>query len=455
MDPEQFANLLRTGLWAVKRQTGKRIRDIQDEIGYALGRNGGSWIEWLRKGNLPPTLRDSEQIAQLIIDESDLGEEWCRELLISSGHPYPDSAIAALFGDLNSNNPLYDLFLFCHVDDLPAAEELAEHLRQANLHVYLDRWHLQPEAPWQAVIETTLSHCRACVLLFGRQSSGPWEHDQLRVTLMRLHQLNSLQVIPLLLPGGIRCERGRLPDSIREIPWIVFQHEISELEPLRRLISCMRGEPIEKHLDDTLCPYRGLLAFEEKHVDFFFGRAAAIQWLVEELQTSRFCAVIGPSGSGKSSIVRAGLVPAVKAGALGNTINYHCRLILPGARPLEELAHLLHNLTGKPRTILTVSDWIVALRADETQFHHAVRDFCDVQPQPTRLLLVIDQFEELFVLCSDPSDREAFLANLLFASSVERGYLTLVLTMRADFYHRCAGHSHLAARITEHQLLVG
>ena len=120
--------------------------------------------------------------------------------------------------------------------------------------------------------------------------------------------------------------------------------------------------PIEARAD--ICPYRGLQTFNEEDVEFFFGRNGDIQRLVEKLKATRFFAVLGPSGSGKSSVVRAGLIPRLRAGALPDSNTWTVRVLTPGSHPLTALAaHLLRlfpqdtmqktldQMTADPRTL--------------------------------------------------------------------------------------------------------
>ena len=118
-----------------------------------------------------------------------------------------------------------------------------------------------------------------------------------------------------------------------------------------------------------ICPYRGLQVFDEEHARFFFGREAAVEWLVDELRKSRFLAVIGPSGCGKSSLVRAGLVPALHRGDLPGSGLWSLRVFRPGHRPLESLAVALKQVIGQPGDLTELPQLIDALAADRRQLH--------------------------------------------------------------------------------------
>jgi len=175
-------------------------------------------------------------------------------------------------------------------------------------------------------------------------------------------------------------------------------------------------------------PFKGLRAFGETDARDFFGREELTESLVESVRTQRLTAVVGPSGCGKSSLVRAGLLPAIRRGALGER-GVLITEMFPGTFPFEELEAalmsvavrgpegMLAELAGDDRGLVRVSKQI--LPDDDSE-----------------LLLVIDQFEELFSLTTDEHARRQFLANLTAAVSDERGRVRVVVTMRADFLDR-------------------
>jgi WD40 repeat protein len=160
---------------------------------------------------------------------------------------------------------------------------------------------------------------------------------------------------------------------------------------------------------DGDCPFRGLLYFGAENRKFFFGREGLVARLEERLAEHRFLAVLGPSGSGKSSVVLAGLVPALQA----KVPHFDMAYLTPGSDPLTFL-----------ETSLGLS--------------------------PRCVLLVVDQFEELFTLCADEAKRRAFLGRLLRLP----GELSVVLTMRADFWGECAPYRELKELMQAHQELV-
>ncbi len=175
-------------------------------------------------------------------------------------------------------------------------------------------------------------------------------------------------------------------------------------------------------------PYKGLRAFDEADAADFAGRERLVDQLAETLDQNRLIAVVGPSGSGKSSVVRAGLLPQLRKGRLNGSDRWYVVTMVPGQRPFEELENGLTRIsTNSPMGLLEL------LRDGERGIGRSVRR---VLPDDGQLLLVIDQFEELFTLCEDETARREFLDGLASAVTEERSRLRVILTLRADFYDR-------------------
>lgn len=172
-------------------------------------------------------------------------------------------------------------------------------------------------------------------------------------------------------------------------------------------------------------PYKGLRAFEETDADKFFGREAMTAELVDRVRHGqRLVAVVGPSGSGKSSVVRAGLLPRLRQGAVDGSGAWLFTTILPGRHPFEELEAALHRV-ARTRGI--------DLGTTQASF---VRTALRLLPDDrSEIVLVIDQFEELFALV-DEQVRRRFLGALVNAVDGPHSRVRVVVTLRADFYDR-------------------
>ncbi|PZG38059.1 hypothetical protein C1I98_24780 [Spongiactinospora gelatinilytica] len=190
-------------------------------------------------------------------------------------------------------------------------------------------------------------------------------------------------------------------------------------------------------------PYRGLAGFQPEDAEWFFGRRALTGLLVDRLATGAGVrVVVGASGSGKSSLLRAGLIAALRGGALPGSADWPIELFTPGPRPVEELAARLAALAGTP--VAGVAD---AVRADPGR----CADYAG-KAGGGRPVLVIDQFEELFTACDDEGERRLFVAGV---SAAAAGGALVVIALRADFYAPALRHPQLVDAVRAGQVTVG
>lgn len=206
-------------------------------------------------------------------------------------------------------------------------------------------------------------------------------------------------------------------------------------------------------VDDADNPFVGLAAFDEGDARNFFGREALIEQLAARLAETgalaRALFVIGASGSGKSSVVRAGLLPRVRSGRIGaDSAAWLITTMLPGADPWAALAQALMRIaTRQPGDLETM------LRADALGLGRAI-DRCLAGSAATEVLLVVDQFEELWTLVADAALRDRFIDLLTSALLDPHARLRIVFTLRADFLDRPLAHPDLADFLRERTVLV-
>lgn len=173
----------------------------------------------------------------------------------------------------------------------------------------------------------------------------------------------------------------------------------------------------------SLPPYRGLARFETGDSDLFFGRERLTADLVDLLRRQRFAALFGPSGSGKSSLLRAGLIPVLRSAQERDVRPAAIRILTPGERPAHNHAPLFKPAPG-------------------------------VSGDGADTVVIVDQFEEVFTLCHDREERARFIDLLLTARRPE-SRLRVLLAVRGDFYGRCAEHRELADALRGANLLAG
>jgi hypothetical protein len=168
-----------------------------------------------------------------------------------------------------------------------------------------------------------------------------------------------------------------------------------------------------------VCPFKGLASFQVADAPYFFGRERLVAGLVAKLVGAPLLGIVGPSGSGKSSVLRAGLLPALTAGVLPGCVGLPQSLIRPGAHPMAELAPAIEAAKGGPA------------------------------------VLAVDQFEELFTICDDEAERAQFVAGLVALARASEGQGAIAIAMRADYYGRCADYPELARMLAASHVLVG
>lgn len=193
-------------------------------------------------------------------------------------------------------------------------------------------------------------------------------------------------------------------------------------------------------------PFMGLRYFDQEDADLFYGRETITAVLLSNIQANPFLAVVGASGSGKSSLVRAGILPTLST-------NQPSHIITPGVHPLKELAV---SLTRDVESVTAATTLWQDMQADTNSLNLFVTRQMQSQPPDARLLLFIDQFEELFTACHDEAERQQFVANLMNASSLQAGApLAILITLRADFYGHCAQYDALRQALADNQVYIG
>jgi DNA-binding SARP family transcriptional activator/WD40 repeat protein len=187
--------------------------------------------------------------------------------------------------------------------------------------------------------------------------------------------------------------------------------------------AAVRGVPRE------VCPFKGLAFFDRADAEFFCGRERLVADVLARLVESPLAGIVGSSGVGKSSLLRAGVLPALSAGSLPGSERWRQVLLRPGTHPDAELTRALGGeAPGRALGRLAPGE---------------------------RLVIAVDQLEELFTLCEQESERAAFAGRLAAAARDAERRALVVVVLRADFYGRLASYPQLAALVSASHLLVG
>ncbi len=341
------------------------------------------------------------------------------------------------------------IFLSYSRTNLAAAVALRTELEKAGFTVFRDEDSIRAGDNWMERLQTALQGCSAFVLLYGRNGVQRWVGAEVQYALGRNlsphDDAQRLPIFPILLPEG----------DLHSLPPFLGMFQIQRWQAGQALpatfIQAIRDK--SELLDDRNtfegCPFLGLSAFQPEHANLFFGRREETLDALKLLGTLRddvrpdrirvdgqYCRwlqIEGNSGSGKSSLVNAGMLPLIQQGILWARTGYGewhiLKPMMPGEKPLQQLAEVLeHSLlaeqrqrdTGKRYQTLLADDKALALR---------LRDF---KQDGKAFLLVVDQFEELFTF-SDPTEKLAFDRQLYTALQDKDCPLFVISTVRIDF----------------------
>ncbi len=339
---------------------------------------------------------------------------------------------------------------------LPDSPEFDEWALLTREHLH--RLMLQALHRLAGVYQAQGAYDRALPHAWRQVEMDPWQESAHR------------QVMQLLALGGQRAAaitqyencRKLLADGLGIEPSEQTQHLVDQI---RRREWPPSGAAAALDLPATQprslgpCPYRGLAPFRQQDAPFFFGREAFVEHLCTAVcQGMPLTAMIGSSGSGKSSTVYAGLLPRLGQDTCWTSVQFR-----PGSRPFEALTAALSPLLAPQ---LSATDHLIetqklasALLARNLTLDRVTQRVLELHPEANRLLLVIDQFEELFTLCAEPAMRQRFVDELLAAAQPGQDGLpsgcALLLTLRADFMGQALAYRPLADALQAGALMLG
>ena len=351
----------------------------------------------------------------------------------------------------NSGQSPPDLFLSYNGTDRQAVAQIEQALRQRQVLTFFDQNNLRRGMFWFDALQKAINDVRAVAVFIGKDGLGRWQKREMALALDKQareeKQGSDFPVIPVVLP---QADVNLAPGFLLLNTWVDFRRGLDDPAALEDLARVVRGEATESQRQAvTLPPYRDLKAFREEDAPLFFGREDFTSSLLEKTLSRQLVAVIGPSGSGKSSVVQAGLLPKLRRQYPPADV-WEAVIFTPGNRPFHRLAAALIPLwepnISKTDQLIKAEELgsrllngavsleaAVALRLREGD-EAGADDFAVAD----RLLVVVDQFEELFTLTPE-DQRAAFVTALLGAARSEP--VTILLTLRADFYGQAIGMS--------------
>jgi serine/threonine protein kinase len=267
-------------------------------------------------------------------------------------------------------------------------------------------------------------------MISGRHPLYPLDGNQLVVVAMMDRAMPSLREATPDCPRELidivdRCLRKK-----KEERWETAKDLLRAIEPFQP------GKFQTLQLKTDQSPYAGLSSFQESDADRFFGRGREIAAMVTRIRDRPIMGIVGASGVGKSSFVRAGVVPALKRGGE----NWEALIVRPGRNPLAALAALLSPMVGTSQTLtddLTAQQKLAERLVREPGHLGAVLR-SRARRENTRILLFVDQFEELYTLVPEPAERLAFTQCLAGTADDATAPLRVVCSLRSDFLDRCS-----------------
>lgn len=350
---------------------------------------------------------------------------------------------------------MYDLFMSYHSLDHVAVEAIARLLRERGIKPFLDRWYLVPGRSWLGALEKVLGDCKAVAIFIGPQGMGRWQQRERATALDRQTRDEDFLVIPILLPGADPA-LGFLSLNM----WIDLRNGMTD-DAIDTLVAAVRRDAMADEIKErvasappSICPFRGLRSFREEDEPFFCGRETFTGILESAARKHDIIAVVGASGSGKSSVVRAGLIPRLRR---NRDCVWDVVVALPQERPFHSIAAsflpLIEPELSEVDRLREVEKLAIALATGEVQLRSLVHRTLEKQPGTDRVLLFVDQWEELYTLCRDEAIRHNFISQLLDVIASEK--MSLVLTLRGDFYGHALADRRLSDRLQGRVVNIG
>ena len=358
-----------------------------------------------------------------------------------------------------SETPRHAIFLSHSGADAEAARRLRKLIesspdaREAGLKIWFDKNDLVPGSYWQTQIEDNIEKIATGFLVYiGSKGIADWVEAEVRLALSRAGQDKDFQFVPILakdspdlaaLPGF-----AKLYQAVRD--------PLNDPVELQKLVATLLRTSDAARVKVIAEPFVGLRSMDEEDAHLFFGRADELNELVGKLKKHRLVAIVADSGTGKSSLAKAGLIPAFRDGALAES---------GGQEPRDRIWHVVVMRPGRDpqsglRSAATVAAQKMGLSEDAQEgLRKRVTDGdveekafalrCDCPPDRTETLLVVDQFEEL--LTQTPAEKRASFVGLLMELAFGAGDygFRVLLTVRADYFNLCREFRALYDRLME------
>ncbi len=345
------------------------------------------------------------------------------------------------------------LFISYSRRNLTFAERLARDLSDAGFDVWIDFRKIKGGQQWRDAIFKGIDQAEVVIVCL---SIPAVESEWVRREILMARSQDKL-IVPVRVEAVFDAMRQYdETEQLLDVQIIDFENRYERAFPL--LLQALPGlQTVTPDMDlesldpaNISNPFKGLEAFQQTDADLFFGREDLTARLAEKLRENRrFLAVVGASGSGKSSLVRAGLIPKIRGGDLPGSDAWPLVIFTPQSEPTKEMAKRLMPVLGEK----LLPNLMTALERGPDSLHLLTEGLLFDAPSDARLVLVVDQFEEVFTRAS-PTEAARFLDLLHTAITIPSGQTLLILTLRADFFDRLSAYPDLAVLFEQENMVI-
>ena len=331
------------------------------------------------------------------------------------------------------------------------AERLARDLDDAGLDVWIDFRQITGGELWQNEIYRGIELSEFIIFCMSPDSvKSVWCNKEITAA-----REQGKLIIPIMVVDAYEDLQAS-----ESLSWILNVHFLSFVDRYEQafpeLLEALPGSrPVGAYdiVDPANVPnpFKGLEAFQQTDSHFFFGREKMIERSLKRIQETRFLAFVGASGSGKSSLVRAGILPALRNGKVPQSETWRTAIFTPGNKPLESLVTRIMPYLGEDDTRTT--ERVIKNVQNPEIVQQYINSILEDAPKGSRLLIVIDQFEEVFTRASD-ADAEAFINVLVAAANFKNSRLQIIVTMRSDFFGSLGRYPALAQLFEQENMII-